>query len=490
MSSSSLTLGRGPSASTLTLHDGALLVHRAADTKWPKVRVPVRDVLWAGVEDGLFELSMLARRKRTSPYSLLHITGAVSDADHAAAAAFADTLMTAAYPVLKRQRRLKVFVNPKSGPGKAASLYRKRIEPIFRAARCDVDLTFTCRGKQAQEIIETLPLDEFDAVVVMSGDGLIHEVFNGFAAHAEPAKAFRTPVTPIPTGSGNALAINLLGLEDAKDICVAALNAIKGQPMPVDLFSLTQGGERHISFMSQSLGLIADLDLGTEHLRFMGGQRFLVGFIYGLIRHRSCPVKVSIKVAHADKHKMVRDTHAARAAAEDAHAYAPSALTLPDAPAGSGLPPLQHADDREDGEGWITFDRPLVYLFAGKGPYVSSDVLQFPMSLPTDGLIDVTIQERTTRTAMFKAIDGSQRGEHFWQDTQHYYKAHAYRVEPLASSAKGWLSVDGEAFPLAPFQVEVHARLGTLLSMYGAYQLDFDAHGGGGGRGGKDRARP
>ena len=42
--------------------------------------------------------------------------------------------------------------------------------------------------------------------------------------------------------------------------------------MSTDLFSFTQGGKRHISFMSQSIGLIADVDLGTDPLRFMGGQ--------------------------------------------------------------------------------------------------------------------------------------------------------------------------------------------------------------------------
>ena len=103
---------------------------------------------------------------------------------------------------------------------------------------------------------------------------------------------------------------------------------------------------------------------------------------------------------------------------------------------------------------------------------------------------------------MLKAIDGAERGEHFWLESvrplplplpfllspyhtiltphpaparppqQHYYKAHAYRVEPYTT--KGWLSIDGEPFPLAPFQVEVHQRLGTLLSMYGCYQLEFD----------------
>ena len=51
--------------------------------------------------------------------------------------------------------------------------------------------------------------------------------------------------------------------------------------MNIDLFSFTQHGKRHLSFFSQSLGLMADLDLDTEHLRWMGDTRFVYGFIRG-----------------------------------------------------------------------------------------------------------------------------------------------------------------------------------------------------------------
>ena len=130
-----------------------------------------------------------------------------------------------------------------------------------RATLCSYDPAFlltplsykvTSRRQEAQDIAAELPLDRYDAVVVMSGDGLIHEVFNGYAAHAQPAKAFSIPVAPIPSGSGNALAINLLGIDvsifpsfgyvilhiddgarplgqDAQDLAVAALNVIKGK---------------------------------------------------------------------------------------------------------------------------------------------------------------------------------------------------------------------------------------------------------------------
>jgi len=52
--------------------------------------------------------------------------------------------------------------------------------------------------------------------------------------------------------------------------------------MKVDLFSIVQDGKRTLSFMSQALGLMADLDVGTEHLRWMGDTRF----VYGLLRGR------------------------------------------------------------------------------------------------------------------------------------------------------------------------------------------------------------
>lgn len=63
------------------------------------------------------------------------------------------------------------------------------------------------------DIAKTLPLDTYDGLVTLSGDGLIHEVFSGFADHAESVKVFSTPICPVPTGSGNGTSLNLLGLK-------------------------------------------------------------------------------------------------------------------------------------------------------------------------------------------------------------------------------------------------------------------------------------
>lgn len=51
--------------------------------------------------------------------------------------------------------------------------------------------------------------------MTVSGDGMAHEVINGFAAHKEdPMKALQgLPIVPVPAGSGNGLSLNLNGLE-------------------------------------------------------------------------------------------------------------------------------------------------------------------------------------------------------------------------------------------------------------------------------------
>jgi sphingosine kinase len=146
--------------------------------------------------------------------------------------------------------------------------------------------------------------------------------------------------------------------------------------MRVDTFSVTQNNKRTMSFMSQALGLMADLDLGTEHLRWMGDTRFMVGLLYGselmhacrllaltlplVLLLKQCPVRLSYKAAATDKFKMLEGLQARRALDQQ------PATT--EARMEGGLPPLQYST--EDEEDWITLDEPLLYVYAGKGPYV------------------------------------------------------------------------------------------------------------------------
>ncbi|EFI28368.1 hypothetical protein CC1G_13902 [Coprinopsis cinerea okayama7 len=431
-------------------------------------RIPHENVLRVSYDPkgSSLSVSYIKPKKKKKPASLVVLTGAVQDGEEKAAAEnWAETAMKCLYDNrgIKPARRLLVFVNPHGGSGRAVKIFNKTVKPILQAAGCSLKVIQTERHKHAYEVVKAMDL-EYDAIVTVSGDGLVHEVLNGLAQHAQPLKALTTPVAPIPAGSGNGLSLNLLGLDNGFDATQAALNAVKGRPMRIDLFSVVQNGKRSISFMSQSLGLMADLDLDTEHLRWMGDTRFMYGFLRGVLAFEACPVQLSIKVAEKDKDKMAEIAHARNQEV--------CVCNLEDdktAAAHASLPALRYLPD--DNDGWYTIDEPILFVYAGQGPYVGRDYMAFPVSLPDDGLIDIAAMPLSSRKDALANISTAPTGECFWFPKLHYFKAEAYRIKTLGK--KGNLSIDGERFPFEEYQVEVHPGLGTLLSPHGRFVAEF-----------------
>ncbi|KAI6045780.1 ATP-NAD kinase-like domain-containing protein [Pisolithus marmoratus] len=422
--------------------------------------VPLRNVVAATSSDSAVEVSYLARKSPKHSFSLFRVKGSLGERDNGFAKQWCETAMTAAYHGRSPPKKLKVIVNPRGGRGQAGSLFTDKVKPILNAAGCVLDVTYTTRPNHALEIAQDLSLDT-DALVVVSGDGLIHEVLNGFSAHADPDKAFCIPIAPIPAGSGNGLSLNLLGLQDGLDPRAAALNVLKGLPLKVDLFAFTQGNQKRLSFMSQSVGLMADIDIETEHLRWMGDLRFVLGFLRSVVTLPTCKLELSIKLAEQDKVKMANAVRARRASAS-------SEISAMSMSPSSGNP----HDPGSPGDIWIKYDKPCLWVYAGKGPYVSRSLMQFPVSQPDDGVIDITIQEIIPRKDLLAAMEGAEKGRCYWFTTNRYFKASAYSAKPHAKS-RSTLVVDGELFPMEEFHVEVLPRLGTLLSPFPHYAPEF-----------------
>lgn len=416
------TLSLSCTSSTLSIYNAGKL----------KVSVSFEKVLWCAIApDGVLSLSLL--RPCRHKLVLLSVSGSFDAAVQQEAERFSTFVMEKAYEGLERQRKFKVLINPKGGPGKALQIFHNKARQIFDAAHCSLDVAVTNYGRHGYEIVKGMTLD-YDAIVVFSGDGLIHEVFNGLADHDDSELAFNLPVIQIPTGSANGFSMALLGLKEGLDVGCAVLNAIKGKKMKIDLCSFRQNDKKSISFLTQTVGLIADLDLGTEGLRWMGDTRFVVGFIWEVMQNKGYGIKLEIKTSVRDKAELVKSFKSRNESSTS-------------------------SDDAE--ETWITIDKPVGYMYAGKIPYVSKDLMQFPLALCDDGYIDVVVQDRISRLAFLKAMDGSEQGKQYWISSQHYYKARAYRLTPHGS--EGHCSIDGERFPHVPFEVEVLPRLGTTL---------------------------
>jgi sphingosine kinase len=129
------------------------------------------------------------------------------------------------------------------------------------------------------------------------------------------------------------------------------------------------------------------------------------------------------------------------------------------------------------------------------------DLLQWPLAIPNDGLIDIVVQETASPSSLVSQMGRAPHGGQYWFKTvseetslnlrgpdpghlfrslslktlpsqQHYFKVHAYRIK---TSEAGLLSIDGEDAPCDDFQVEVHKGMGAFLSPSGRFGVHFSS---------------
>ncbi|KAJ5127185.1 hypothetical protein N7448_007964 [Penicillium atrosanguineum] len=399
--------------------------------------------------------------------SVLHYP--ISEKEKPAIEAWVNKLLVQAYGTAQRRRRIKVLVNPFGGKGTAASLYQTYAAPIFAAARCQVDVQKTEYRGHAIEIAEQLDIDAYDAIVCCSGDGLPYEVFNGLGKRSNGREALaKVAVALLPCGSGNGMTWNCLG---TGSVSIAALGLVKGQSAPLDLVSITQGDTRTLSFLSQSFGIVAESDLGTDHVRWMGAQRFTYGFLVRLLKRTIWPCDLHIKVEIDDK-QAIKDHYATFAARE----VDPKAdkLRLKAAEQSPALPELQYGTVQSElPSDWEPVPgETMGNFYAGNMAIMSKDTNFFPASLPDDGLMDiVTIDGTVSRTTSLKMMNEISTGGFFDMPDVTIRKATAFRLVP--HEKEGYISIDGEQVPFEALQAEIHRGLGTtLFKTAGLYEAD------------------
>jgi len=74
------------------------------------------------------------------------------------------------------------LINPISGKGEAKIVW-ERILPILSKGHLDLFLIETKYSSHAVDIINEIKPGEYDAIITISGDGLLHEVINTIYNH-------------------------------------------------------------------------------------------------------------------------------------------------------------------------------------------------------------------------------------------------------------------------------------------------------------------
>jgi sphingosine kinase len=135
-----------------------------------------------------------------------------------------------------------------------------------------------------------------DGIIVMGGDGILHEALNGFhSPHSIPI-----PIGIIGCGTSNGLASSLThAANEANGILQDVFLIAKGHTIPADLATMQVKRKRdgqvqtYTSFLTYSWGIIADIDLESECLRFLGESRLDVWAVWRVIWKRTHRAKFS-----------------------------------------------------------------------------------------------------------------------------------------------------------------------------------------------------
>lgn len=383
----------------------------------------------------------------------------------------AESILRKAYEGTTRHRRILILINPNGGKGAALSRFNTSIKPILDAAHIKYDLAKTQYYRHAIDIIKETDFTRknYDTIACCSGDGIPFEVINGIYQRPDRSEIFaKVAVTQLPCGSGNALSLSCHKTLDASH---ATLSMLKSPTINMDLMAVQQGTgndtRTHLSFLSQTYGVIADADIATEWLRKLGPARFELGVAYKVLSSTKYPCELSVKYKAKNLNE-VRDyfnENHKKSASESISNNNANNITISEDTFQSKIPSLDQ-DVPLDWERVANTDT-LSIFYTGKMPYISKDVQFFPAALPSDGTMDLVVMNSRTNffstALMLTSLDS---GKQIFNNNMQYSKIEAYRLTPFK---KNYISVDGESFPLEPIQAEVVPLLLKVIAKDGTF---------------------
>jgi len=322
-------------------------------------------------------------------------------------------------------RRLFAIINPHSGVGNARESSLKVLK-MFKEALIPFDIFETQSKGHAKEMMKEFNPEDYDTIVVFSGDGLIQEVVDGIMEYHGPEKLKQIHIGVIPCGSGNGFVHTATNC--SKDFMLPALSIIQNTKKKVDLIQIdriSQAGAvqtTSYSCLGLSYGIICDVDLESEWLRFLGDLRFVVYSLYFLIfGTRYYPMELQMDIDDASfpngKFEDIQGT-----LSED-HLY-------------------------------LNTDFLLFYM--GKAKFMTIDMIGLPYSNLNDGYIDVSlIPKGCSKWQQVKMFVGLFTGN------CHKYGLQCIKTKKMTIKInknyypKAKMALDGEQYPVSSLSCSV-----------------------------------
>jgi sphingosine kinase len=352
-------------------------------------------------------------------------------------------------------KRFVVICNPIGGKQSGRSIVNDIIKPMCQQNEVTVDVLYTERFKHASEMAATLEFGKYDAILIVSGDGLIHEFLNGLSGGKplstdEYLKLVKKlpPIGTIPAGTSNGTATHLLSSDPLK----AMVKVMQGQRRMVDTFHVVSDGPiKFVEDSKHAANKVSSIDVWDVHF-----------FSWAILAEAD---QVMERMRWAPK--PLREPFAAMWLIYQRRVYTGRIFITPAVPS---------AESAKEG----CYREPETLPLVTEGPHKGRRVLEGTFLLVTganmsdatfdirmapgargdDGAIDLLIiRGSATRWQLLQAFLDL-NGNHLKFPWCEVYKVSSFSLEPL----DGVLNVSGEFYPCADVSVTVHSKATAFIS--------------------------
>jgi len=346
-----------------------------------------------------------------------------------------------------RYKKILVVINPYSGNKKAWTIWETLVLPTLQKNMIPYELCKTTRANYAHDFVAKFDrFYEISCIMIISGDGLVHEVVNGLAKRtSNPSQLLnllaRIPMAIVPAGTSNGLSASLSSSEPD----IALKKILHGGPHPVDLLQITrlkydQNGELIPDPIEDciwdvhaiSWGIAPDIDKLIEMMRWLDAS----------IRSRlAALVRIAIKKMYDGKLSFlpVRDS------------------TLK----GQYYDNEEYFKDHPRFPGWKLIEGSFILVAAMNAAMGSKDALVSPFSKANDGGVDLVVVSNTSRFEMCRVLVGLKSGMHIGRRCVKVIKVSEFVLEPRTKSDS--MRASGQYMRCGPIHVKVHRGGATFI---------------------------
>lgn len=289
--------------------------------------------------------------------------------------------------------RILLVFNPRAGHKRGKKILTEVLER-FENKGVKVTLCQTDYPGHGMEIVQQAPLCDYDALVTAGGDGMVFELINGYYRQRGDSNV---PLGVIPIGTGNAFARDL-GLR--RERWQEAVDAIAlHRKCRVDVGRFTTGGRDYYYLNILGFGFVADVSKTAQTLKIFGDSAYLLGVFYQTLL---------------------------------LHTYQ---LTL-----------------EIEGE---VLNRENIFVEISNTRYTGVNFLMSPKARIDDGLLDITLLGKMSRTRLLRCLPKIFTGEHIHLEEVETFQARKMKFE---TDIPKILTPDGELMGSTPIEVECLPR--------------------------------